>query len=155
VPLEVTDFWKVIGSSSVQDESEIDSALERISGQLSTMAPDVLTRFVERLREALYRIDRRDLAEVPVVLANGLKFPQTSDHFLHARCACILAGEKTYDEVLSSGVGFDRFVAPFAQEAEGLLYLASEQYERKTASKMNVENHFPIESGSNIQGWAA
>ncbi len=92
---------------------------------------------------------------MPVVLANGLKFPQTSDHFFHARCACILAGEKTYDEVLSSGVGFDRFVAPFAQEAEGLLYLASEQYERKTASKMNVENHFPIESGSNIQGWAA
>ncbi|MER6091733.1 DUF4240 domain-containing protein [Streptomyces bluensis] len=151
----MTDFWKVIGSSSVQDESEIESALERISGQLSAMTPDALTRFVERLRESLYQIDRRDLAEVPVALANGLKFPQTSDHFLYARCACILAGEKAYGDVLSSGVGFDRFVAPFAQEAEGLLYLASEQYERKTASKMNVENFFSIESGSNIQGWAA
>ncbi|MFE0739242.1 DUF4240 domain-containing protein [Streptomyces sp. NPDC058855] len=151
----MTDFWKVIGSSSVQDEGEIDSALERISGQLSAMTPDALTRFVERLRESLYQIDRKDLAEVPVALANGLKFPQTSDHFLYARCACILAGEKTYGDVLSSGVGFDRFVVPFAQEAEGLLYLASEQYERKTGSKMNVENYFSIESGSNIQGWAA
>ncbi|MBJ7905111.1 DUF4240 domain-containing protein [Streptomyces sp. DSM 110735] len=149
----MTDFWKVIGSSSVQDESEIDSALERISGQLSVMTPDALTRFVERLRESLYRIDRRDLAEVPVVLANGLKLPQTSDHFLYARCACILAGERAYGDVLSSGVGFDRFVAPFAQEAEGLLYLASEQYERKTASRMNVEGYFSIESRSNIQGW--
>lgn len=151
----MTDFWKVIGSSSVQDESEIDSALERISGQLSSMTPDALTRFVERLRESLYRIDRRDLAEVSVALANGLKLPQTSDHFLYARCACILAGEKAYRDVLSSGDGFDRFVAPFAQEAEGLLYLASEQYERKTASRMSVETYFSIESGSNTQEWAA
>ncbi|WP_405525512.1 DUF4240 domain-containing protein [Streptomyces canus] len=150
----MTDFWKVIGSSSVQDESEINSALERISGQLSAMTPDALTRFVERLRESLYQIDRRDLAEVPVTLANGLELPQTSDHFLYARCACILAGERAYDEVRSSGLGFDRFVAPFAQEAEGLLYLASEQYERKTASRMNVESYFSIESRSNIQGWA-
>ncbi|MGI5414186.1 DUF4240 domain-containing protein [Streptomyces chartreusis] len=150
----MTDFWNVIGSSSVQDASEIESALDRISEQLSAMTPDSLTRFVERLRESLYRIDRRDLGEVPVVLANGSKFPQTSDHFLYARCACILAGEKVYGDVLSSGIGFDRFVAPFAQEAEGLLYLASEQYEGKTGSRMNVENYFSIESRSNIQGWA-
>ncbi|GHD44889.1 DUF4240 domain-containing protein [Streptomyces galbus] len=151
----MVDFWKVIGTSSVRDEGEIDSALERISGQLGAMTPDSLTRFVERLRESLYQIDRRELAEVPVVLANGVKFPQTSDHFLHARCACILAGETAYGDVLSSGIGFDRFVAPFAQEAEGLLYLASEQYEKKTASKMNVDSYCSIESGSNIQGWAA
>ncbi|MFJ8495788.1 DUF4240 domain-containing protein [Streptomyces sp. NPDC094038] len=149
----MTDFWKVIGSSSVQDASEIDSALERISGQLSAMTPDALTRFVERLRESLYRIDRRDLAEVPVVLAGGLKLPQASDHFLYARCACILAGKEAYGDVLSSGAGFDRFVAPFAQEAEGLLYLASEQYEKKTGSKMKVESYSSIESRSNSQGW--
>ncbi|MFF4599826.1 DUF4240 domain-containing protein [Amycolatopsis sp. NPDC001319] len=149
----MTDFWEVIGSSSVEDDSEIESALERISGQLSAMTPDALTRFVERLRESLYRIDRRDLAEVPVALANGLKLPQTSDHFLYARCACILAGERVYGDVLSSGFGFERFVAPFAQEAEGLLYLASEEYERKTASRMNVESYFSIESRSNTQGW--
>ncbi|WP_020392873.1 DUF4240 domain-containing protein [Kribbella catacumbae] len=150
----MTDFWKVIGSSPVRDASEIDSALERISRQLSAMTPTALTRFVERLRESLYRIDRRDLAEVPVMLAGGLKFPQTSDHFLYARCACILAGKEVYGDVLSSGVGFDRFVAPFAQEAEGLLYLASEQYERATGSKMDVESDFSIESMSNLQGWA-
>ncbi|MFE9672943.1 DUF4240 domain-containing protein [Streptomyces sp. NPDC006259] len=150
----MTDFWKVIGSSPMRDASEIESALEEISRKLSAMTPTVLTRFVELLRESLYRIDRRNLAEVPVVLAPGLKLPQTSDHFLYARCACILAGEEAYNDVLSSGVGFDRFVAPFAQEAEGLLYLASEQYERKTGSKMNVESDFSIESMSNVQGWA-
>ncbi|WP_446458968.1 DUF4240 domain-containing protein [Streptomyces rochei] len=149
----MTDFWKVIGSSSVQDESEIKSALARISGKLSAMTPDALTRFAEQLRESLYRIDRRNLAEVPVTLANGSELPQTSDHFLYARCACILAGERAYSDVLSSGVGFERFAAPFAQEAEGLLYLASEHYERKTASRMNVEGYFPIESSSNVQGW--
>ncbi|MEW2505943.1 DUF4240 domain-containing protein [Amycolatopsis sp. NPDC047767] len=149
----MTDFWEVIGSSSVEDDSEIESALERISGQLSAMTPDALTRFVERLRESLYRIDRRGLAEVPVALANGLKLPQTSDHFLYARCACILAGERVYGDVLISGFGFERFVAPFAQEAEGMLYLASEEYERKTASRMNVESYFSIESRSNTQGW--
>ncbi|MFC9223754.1 DUF4240 domain-containing protein [Streptomyces hygroscopicus] len=118
----------------MRDASEIDSTLEAISRRLSAMTPTALARFLERLRESLYRIDRRDLAEVPVVLAGGLKFPQTSDHFLYARCACILAGEEVYGDVLSSGVGFDRFVASFAQEAEGLLYLVSEQYEKKSAT---------------------
>ncbi|MFD6464970.1 DUF4240 domain-containing protein [Streptomyces goshikiensis] len=150
----MTDFWNVIGSSSVRDASEIDSALERISQQLNAMAPDALVRFAERLREALFRIDRRVLAEVPVKLAAGLEFPQTSDHFLYARCACILAGEKIYGEIMRSGVGFERFVAPFAQEAEGLLYLASEEYERQTGDRMRVESDFSIESMSNAQGWA-
>ncbi|MFG2146849.1 DUF4240 domain-containing protein [Streptomyces sp. NPDC048696] len=150
----MTDFWTVIGSSSVEDAREIDSALERISERLSTMTPAALTRFAERLQESLYRIDRRDLAELPVVLAGGLKLPQTSDHFLYARCACILAGEKAFADVLSSGAGFDHFVAPFAQEAEGLLYLAPEQYERQTGSRMTVDSDFSIESMSNVQGWA-
>ncbi|NAS22189.1 DUF4240 domain-containing protein [Herbidospora sp. NEAU-GS84] len=85
-------------------------------------------RFAERLHESLYQIDRRELAEVSVTLANGVQLPQTSDHFLYARCACILAGEEVYDEVLNSGVGFDRFVAPFVPLALLLVLPASCSY---------------------------
>jgi len=146
-------FWSVIGASPVHDASEVDSALEKISLRLDEMAPDALGRFAESLHEALFRIDRRELAEIPVYFS-GLEFEQTSDHFLYARCACILAGEKIYGEVLESGAGFELFVAPAQQGAECLLYLASEIYERKVGEQLNCQSFLPVESMSNVQGWS-
>lgn len=149
----MVDFWGVIGSNSIRDASGIDSALERISRKLNAFTPDSLRQFSEQLREALFRIDKREFAEIPVTLPNGFEGAQTSDHFLYARCACVLAGKQSYDEVLELGIGFESFVAPFAQEAEGLLYIASDIYESKTGNRMGSQGSFPIESMSNVQGW--
>ncbi|MFC3453225.1 DUF4240 domain-containing protein [Amycolatopsis speibonae] len=149
----MSDFWSVIGSNPVRDADDVDAALERISSRLDVMTPNTLERFAEFLHEALFRIDRRELAEIPVYLS-GLEFEQTSDHFQYARCACILAGEKVYGEVLESGVGFGLFIAPATQGAEGLLYLASETYERKTGERLNSQSFFPVDSMSNVQGWS-
>ncbi|MFI6300896.1 DUF4240 domain-containing protein [Amycolatopsis thailandensis] len=149
----MADFWSVIGTNSVRDAGEVDSALERISLRLDVLAPDALDRFAESLHEALFRIDRRELMEIPVY-AFGAEFEQTSDHFLYARCACVLAGEKVYGEVLESGAGFELFVAPDAQGAESLLYLASGMYERKTGEQLNYLRFHSFESMSNTQGWS-
>lgn len=150
----VTDFWSIIGSNPAQSGDDVRSALDRVSGRLDGLDATDLVKFSEELREALYRIDRRELAEIPVVSAVGLELPQTSDHFLYARCACILGGRDAYDAVLGSTSEFTCFVRPFFQAAEGLLYLAPSVYKKKFGSEMVAVGGFPIESMSNAQGWA-
>ncbi|MFD0207390.1 MULTISPECIES: DUF4240 domain-containing protein [Saccharothrix] len=150
---EANRFWAVIGFSAVQDAGEVDSALNGISSRLGPLTETDLVGFVERLHEALFRIDRKILARVPVTLASGLEFPQSSDHFLYARCACILAGREAYETVWRSDAGFARFVAPSVQGAESLLYIASEEYKDRTGMSVDIRNFFPIESMSNAEGW--
>jgi hypothetical protein len=152
--LEAARFWAVIGFSAVRDAGKVDSALKAISSRLSALTSTDLIGFVERLHEALFCIDSKVLAQVPVVLASGLELPQSSDHFLYARCACVLAGGEVYENILRSGVGFARFVMPSVQGAEGLLYIASKEYEERTGVSINTRNFFPIESMSNPAGWA-
>jgi hypothetical protein len=149
----VIDFWSIVGSNSVLDGTEVDAALDGILERLDELTPDELIEFRNGLNEALYRIDRRDLAEVPVLLPGGTRFSQTSDHFLYARCACVLTGEETFDDVLLTGAGFDHFVAPFAQRAERLLYLVPELYRAKTGTSMTLQDAFPVDSMSNLEGW--
>ncbi|MFJ4859490.1 DUF4240 domain-containing protein [Streptomyces sp. NPDC088748] len=150
----MTEFWRIIGSNPAQSGDDVRSALDRVSGRLDELDAADLVRFSEKLREALYGIDRRELAEIPVVLAGGLELPQTSDHFLYARCACVLTGRDAYDATLRTSSEFSRFVSPFSQAAEGLLYLAPGVYEKKVGSGMGMVSAFPIESMSNVQGWA-
>jgi hypothetical protein len=85
------------------DGPEVDAALDGILERLDELTPDELIEFRKGLNESLYRIDRRDLAEVPVFLSGGMRSSQTSDHFLYARCACVLAAEHVYDDVLLTG----------------------------------------------------
>ncbi|MBP0458660.1 DUF4240 domain-containing protein [Streptomyces montanisoli] len=150
----MTDFWNIIGSNPAQSGDDVRSALDRVSGRLDGLDATDLVKFSEELREALYGMDRRQLAEIPVALAVGLELLQTSDHFLYSRCACILAGRDAYNAALRSTSEFTCFVRPFFQAAEGLLYLCPSVYEKKVGSKMRVVGGFPIESMSNAQGWA-
>jgi hypothetical protein len=152
---DVSRFWKLVGSSAVRNAADIDLALREIGSRLEKLEPAEVSRFAVNLREALFRLDRREFGEIPVTLANGAEFPQSSDHFLYARCACILAGEEAYSAILKTGSGFERFVPTFAQRAEKLLYLAPGIYQEKTGESMHIANEFSIESMSNFEGWAS
>ena len=77
----------------------------RVSSRLEGLRPVDLIRFVQQLQEHVFRLDRRELAEIPVLLAGGLELPQTSDHFLYARCRCVLAGKDAFDLVMRSNAG--------------------------------------------------
>lgn len=146
-------FWPTIGESPVETSADIESALQRISGRLEDLEPAALLQIDDQLRECLYHLDRRELAEIPVVLHSGFRVPQSSGHFLSARCACILAGEEAYEACLRSRDGFARFVLPFVGAAEELLYLAANEYENKLGMKMEGMSEFTIEKGSNAAGW--
>jgi hypothetical protein len=149
----MTDFWEIVGSNLVETADDVEAALARISVRLDALEPLDLARFAEQLQEHLHRIDRRDLADVPVVLAGGREFPQTADHFLYARCACVLAGEEEYRKSVRSTTEFSRFVKPSVQGAEGLLYLAPNTYEKKVGHELEVVNSLSVESMSNLEEW--
>lgn len=148
------DFWRIIGSNPAQDADEVRSALGGVAERIDGLDPEDLIRFAEGLYEALYALDRRELGEIPVTFPGGLEFTQTSDHFLYARCACVLSGKETYDVSLKSSSGFMGFVRPFHQAAEELLYLAPRAYEKKVGRGMGAVDGPPVESKSNVQGWA-
>jgi Protein of unknown function (DUF4240) len=148
------EFWDIVGTSEARNADDIDLSLAEIGSRLAELEPFQVSKFAVDLRESLFRLDRKEFGEIPVTLASGARFPQSSDHFLYARCACILAGEEVYNTVLRTGFGFERFVLIFAQRAEGLLYLASDIYQEKTGEKLKIANDFPIESMSNVEGWA-
>ncbi|GAB3676300.1 hypothetical protein GCM10027589_46450 [Actinocorallia lasiicapitis] len=150
------EFWEVIGTNLLRDEAGLKTALAGVSRRLEGLYPYELIDFSRRLSEVLYLIDRRDFASIPVDLGGGRIYEQTSDHFLYARCACVLSGMVEYEEVALSGAGFDRYVHPFAQTAESLLYLAPAAYEQKIGGGLRLPvPPFPIESGSNPEGWAS
>ncbi|MFG1672019.1 DUF4240 domain-containing protein [Streptomyces sp. Y7] len=109
------DFWRIIGSNPAQDADEVRSALGGVAERIDGLDPEDLIRCAEGLYEALYALDRRELGEIPVAFPGGLEFTQTSDHFLYARCACVL---------------------------------------KKVGRGMGAVDGPPVESKSNVQGWA-
>lgn len=147
------DFWKMIGVSDLRDEADVAEALRSVSVQLDGVSPMGLTLFDDRLREYLFRLDRRDFASISVVLSDGRRLAQTNDHFLYARCACVLAGEVEFGNVLRTGSGFDRFASPVLQSAEGLLYVSREKYESRTGRTFKSRSEFPLDWMSNPVGW--
>lgn len=147
------DFWKVLGARDLEDEADVAEALRFVSVQLDEVSPMGLSLFDDRLREYLFRLDRRDFASILVMLSDGREVAQTNDHFLYARCACVLSGEATFSNVLRTGLGFGRFTRPVLQAAEGLLYVIPDKYESRTGRKFKSRSEFPLEWMSNPVGW--
>jgi hypothetical protein len=149
----VSEFWEIIGTSPVRTSADIEISLQRIGDCLEVLSPAEVSQFDKDLRESLYHLDRREFGQIRVRTTAGMEFPQTSDHFLYARCACVMAGVEVYESVLKTRSGFERFVPVFAQGAESLLYLAPEIYKNKVGEGLQIAGSFPIESMSNVEGW--
>ena len=147
-------FWDTVGVNQLAGPSDVTQALTAVRGKVGQLEVHQLEVFDGVLRQRIFGIDKRRLAEVPVVLPNGTSLPQTDDHFLYARCACVLAGRETYLDVLHGAVDFDPFVDPQLQGAEALLYLAAEQFALRTGLELRAADEFPIEAGSNTLWWA-
>lgn len=130
------DFWAVIGSRSIQDASDVDAALAEIGYRLHLLALEDLVAFQGQLAEQLEALDLNGLASIPVQLSNGAVFEQTDDHFLYARCACLLAGREAAGRAIADPEQFGQFIAPRLQSAEALLYLARNEYRQRTGESM-------------------
>lgn len=132
-----SDFWSVIGSNVITSRADVTAALDRVEQRLRELDPPDLVAFEGQLDQNLDALDLSSLASIPVELAGGLVLEQTTDHFLYARCACLLAGRETARSVLEESERFSDFVAPALQSAESLLYLARKEYEKRTGEPMS------------------
>jgi hypothetical protein len=133
----MVDFWWVVGSNPVRGSADIEAALSGVRSRLRELGLAELTEFQERLVEHLDVINRGDLAAIPVELSSGQVFEQTEDHFLYARCACVLSGEQSVRAVLDDELSFAQFVTPRLQSAEMLLHEARTEYESRTGQRMS------------------
>ncbi|MBM7861008.1 DUF4240 domain-containing protein [Lentzea nigeriaca] len=147
----MTEFWGIIGENELRTEADVEATLERVSARLAPLPTYDLLNFVDGLHEALSRLDRRQFAEIPVFVRD-LAIPQSEDGFQYARCACVLAGRRVFEEVPATGEGFEPFTVP-ELPAERLLYLADEHYEDKMGFPMERRRTFPIDMKPNPDGW--
>ncbi|GIM97818.1 DUF4240 domain-containing protein [Paractinoplanes toevensis] len=130
------DFWTVVGSCSIVDRSDVEAALTDVENRLRALDLEGLVAFQGHLAVELEALNLGSLASIPIELPSGAVFDQTEDHFLYARCACLLSGRASAHEVISDPGQFSVFVAPRLQSAETLLYLARNEYRRRTGESM-------------------
>ena len=136
--VEQDEFWRLI---AVLGGRTRDADFERLTAQLAERSPDDIVAFEDRLATFLYALDTRDHS-------NAAK--ARNDWFLYVRCAVLVAGRDVYEQVLAEPARAKRFAR---QEAELLLSVASQAYERRTGMLWEHETPVSYESGSNAVGW--
>jgi hypothetical protein len=127
----MSDFWNVIGRNELSSAESVATALAKVEARLAAAATSsaYLREFDQWLSRQVSLLDREELFKVKVVNRDGKEFRQSEDHFLYARCACILAGSAAVSDVLAGRRSFADFTAIRLQSAELLLYLAAELQE--------------------------
>jgi hypothetical protein len=136
------DFWSIVGRNVNSDRSDTDAAIAAIEERLKALDVARLVEFQDQLGQQLHRLDQGSLASIGVEFPGMSARGQTEDHFLYARCACILTGEEAVRSVLADPARFGDFVAPRLQAAELLLYVAHQEYESRTGERMKVRRPY-------------
>lgn len=122
------DFWTIIGTNDLTSAKSVTVALAKVKARLAatvTSSPQ-LNEFDQWLGRQIRQLDRKEFFKSPVITDDGREFQQTDDHFLYARCACILTGSTAIADVLGGRRNFTDFTAIRLQSAELLLYLAAQ-----------------------------
>lgn len=146
-------MWDVIGRGDVSSEQAVESRIEQVRSALEALPESRLADFQRWLASRLFDIDRRAYAEIPARLSDGSEMKQSSDFFLYARCACILAGEESWRDIIGGNASFSAFTSTLSQGAESLLYLAAEVSEERFGRTLKVTDGPSYETGSNSAWW--
>jgi hypothetical protein len=92
-------MWDVVGRGDISSAQAVESRIEEVRSALEALPESRLTDFQRWLASRLFDVDRRAYAEIPARFSDGSELKQSSDFFLYARCACILAGEESWRDV--------------------------------------------------------
>ncbi len=147
------NFWDVVGRGDISSAQAVESRIEEVRSALETLPESRLADFQRWLASRLFDIDRRAYAEIPARFSDGSEMKQSSDFFLYARCACILAGEERWRDIIEGKASFSAFTATASQAAESLLYLAAEVSEERFGRTVKVTDRPSYETGSNSAWW--
>jgi hypothetical protein len=147
-------FWdSIIGANPLETSGDVDIALRDVRIRLASTSAEVASEFDRWLSGRIYQLDRRALFELPVPNGDGIETGQSEDHFLYARCACVLAGRVPFLEVLSGARSFADFSRIPLQKAELLLYIPEEVCREEFDTQIARFDSWPLEAGSNHEYW--
>ena len=144
------EFWERIASlNGTIDER----AAHQLAARLSTVAPDRITGFADRLAEAVYALDSPDRADQPVTdpTAGDDPISMSDDLFLYARCAVVAAGRARWQQVLNDPTAMASRWPVF--DGEWLLTVAPSAFEEATGHEWTHEPPLSVETGSNTENW--
>ncbi|GGN10141.1 hypothetical protein FHR83_003268 [Actinoplanes campanulatus] len=137
--MELAEFWKLIESMGPAPE---DDEFKALTERLATRPVADIIAFEDHLAYLLHALDTQ--AHARAARARG-------DWFLYVRCRAVASGQAVYQAVLDDPKQLRRFAK---WEAELLLSVASEAYERGTGSPWVHESPVSYETGSNGDGWS-
>ncbi|WP_246613011.1 DUF4240 domain-containing protein [Paractinoplanes bogorensis] len=132
-------FWPLAGGLGRHPD---DDAFERLTDLLAGRSEADITGFADRLADVLWALDTPAHFQACETVSD--------DVFLYVRCAVVGAGRKAYERVLSRPGGIGEFAD---EEAELLLTVAEQAYERKTGRLWEHETPVSYEAGSNTGAW--
>jgi hypothetical protein len=144
-PLAEDEFWSLIG---VMGGRVDEDALARLTDALRARGRKTAVAFQERLAQALFDLDREELADQPVRFAGDPSdedpIPLSDDGFLYLRAGIVARGRETYRAVLDRPA----MLADGAwDECEDLLYVAEE------VAGDDIDTKVSYETGSNAIYW--
>lgn len=145
------DFWDLIATLDGRPDPE---RIAELTENLAQGSARRIELFAEHLAKALWDIDSRDRIAQPVRDTadgpDGPVFPLSSDVFLYARCAVVIAGRQTWQRVLQDPAAM---AGTWDLGAEEILYVAPVAFEQKTGSDWTYRTAVDYETGSNESGW--
>lgn len=136
--MELDAFWDLIQSLPPRPREQ-DFA--RLTDELATRSPQDIAGFEDQLAALLYALDTEGHATAARA---------RNDWFLYVRCAAVAAGPTVYRGVLADPARLRKLRH---REAELLLTVARNAYERRTGMLWEHQPPVSYESGSNTAGW--
>jgi hypothetical protein len=147
-------YWvTIIGVNDLASSKDASDAIVKIKSRLAATSSAEAAAFNRWLHKQIYQLDRQQFFAAPVLRSDGVELRQSEDHFLYARCACVLAGYLAYNEVLAGRRDFSDFTTIPLQGAEALLYSAEEVCEEIFGVEIDQLESLPLEAGSNSKYW--
>jgi hypothetical protein len=140
--LSDAQFWQIITLLNWSETGDNEAVVAPLVAHLASLPVSFIYQFEDKLSEKLFNLDTKSHA-------SSFNEPFSADDFLYTRCAVVANGKKTYEQIL-----MDPSVMPTEIDFEPLLYVASDAYALKTGKTFEYVADFPIETGSNKNGWA-
>ncbi|WP_395298513.1 DUF4240 domain-containing protein [Kitasatospora hibisci] len=146
--MDRSDFWRIVDSSV---GPEMHETVTEIEGKLESLSGDEIKSFHDRLSEALFELDRRDISEAGFRFSGAYEADgQGNDDFLFARCAAVLSGSKVFNQVLADP---STFATAWDWCGQDILNVIEEAYEDVTGDAWDYESPVDYETGSNADAW--
>jgi len=147
--LDESTFWEIIESGLRRSKGDPDDAVEGIRSQLVGLQPAAIESFQQLLNAKLNFAYSSNLWGAAYIINGGC----SDDGFEYFRCWLISRGRKIFDNAVANPDSLadvvDRDESDEEHEAESLLYVAREAYEKVAGRQMALagRGHAPQPTG--------